>query len=89
MKHLLLLIHRMPFPPNKGDKVRSFHLLKYLAQEYRIHLGTFVDTEEDWQYVDEVKKLCRDSYFARLDGRKARIKSLRGFVTGDALTLPY
>ena len=89
MKHLLLLVHRMPFPPNKGDKVRSFHLLKYLAQEYRIHLGTFVDTEEDWQYVDEVKKLCRDSYFARLDGRKARIKSLIGFVTGDALTLPY
>ncbi len=89
MKHLLLLIHRIPFPPNKGDKVRSYHLLKFLAQEYRIHLGTFVDNEEDWQYVDEVKKFCRDSYFAGLNGRKARIKSLSGFVTGQALTLPY
>lgn len=89
MKHLLLLVHRIPFPPNKGDKVRSYHLLKFLAQEYRIHLGTFVDTEEDWQYVDEVKKFCRDSYFARLDGRKAQIKSLRGFLTDQALTPPY
>ncbi|MDQ3260372.1 MAG: TIGR03087 family PEP-CTERM/XrtA system glycosyltransferase [Pseudomonadota bacterium] len=89
MKHLLLLIHRLPFPPNKGDKLRSYHLLKFLSQEYCIHLGTFVDTEEDWQYVDEVKKFCYDSFFARLDGRKAQINSLRGFITGQALTLPY
>ena len=89
MKHLLLLIHRIPFPPNKGDKVRSFHLLKYLAQHYQIHLGTFVDVEEDWQYVDEVKKLCCDSCFVRLNPRIARIKSLRGLITGQALTLPY
>jgi sugar transferase (PEP-CTERM/EpsH1 system associated) len=89
VKHLLLLVHRIPYPPNKGDKLRSYHLLKYLAQEYRIHLGTFVDAEEDWQYVDEVKKICRDSYFAPLDGRTARLKSLRGILTGQALTLPY
>ena len=87
MKHLLLLVHRIPFPPNKGDKVRSYHLLKYLAKEYRVHLGTFVDAEEDWQYVDEVKKLCRDTYFARLNPKTARIKSLRGMLTGQALTL--
>lgn len=89
MKHLLLLVHRIPFPPNKGDKVRSYHLLKYLAKEYRVHLGTFVDAEEDWQYVDEVKKLCRDTHFARLDPKAARMKSLRGLFTGQALTLPY
>ena len=89
MRHLLLLIHRIPFPPNKGDKLRSFHLLKYLAQHYQIHLGTFVDADEDWQYVDEVKKLCNDSCFVRLNPRFARIKSLRGLMTGQALTLPY
>ena len=89
MKHLLLLIHRIPFPPNKGDKVRSFHLLKYLAQHYQIHLGTVVDAEEDWQYVDEVKKLCRDSHFVRLNPKLSRIKSLRGLITGQPLTLPY
>ncbi len=89
MKHLLLLVHRIPFPPNKGDKVRSYHLLKYLAKEYRVHLGTFIDAEEDWQHINEVKKLCRDTHFARLEPKAARIKSLRGMLTGQALTLPY
>ena len=44
MEPLLFLVHRIPFPPNKGDKVRSFHLLEFLASRYRIHLGTFVDS---------------------------------------------
>ena len=89
MKPLLLLIHRIPFPPNKGDKVRSFHLLKYLAQRYQIHLGTFIDAEEDWQYVDDVRKLCSDSHFTRLNPKVARLKSLCGLISGQALTLPY
>jgi sugar transferase (PEP-CTERM/EpsH1 system associated) len=89
VNHLLLLVHRIPFPPNKGDKVRSFNLLKYLAQHYHVHLGTFVDAQEDWQYVDKVKEYCHDSYFAGLNPRTARLKSLRGLLTGNALTLPY
>ena len=29
---LLFLCHRIPFPPNKGDKIRSFNLLKKLRK---------------------------------------------------------
>ena len=47
MANVLYLVHRLPFPPNKGDKVRSFHLLKHLAAQHRVFLGTFVDDAED------------------------------------------
>ena len=30
MARLLYLVHRLPYPPNKGDKVRSYHLLRHL-----------------------------------------------------------
>lgn len=43
MRDLLLLVHRIPFPPNKGNKVRSSHLLRHLAEHYQIWLGIFVD----------------------------------------------
>ncbi len=45
MEEILYLVHRIPFPPNKGDKIRSYHLLKHLSQRYRVHLGTFIDDE--------------------------------------------
>jgi hypothetical protein len=72
VQDLLFLAHRIPFPPNKGDKVRSFNELKHLAKRYRVHLGAFIDEPGDWRYVDELKKLCVETYFAPLHRGAAR-----------------
>jgi len=47
MADLLFLAHRIPFPPDRGDKIRSFHLLKHLAGLGRVHLACFADDEAD------------------------------------------
>jgi len=47
MAELLFLAHRIPFPPDRGDKIRSFHELKHLAGLARVHLGCFADDEGD------------------------------------------
>ena len=86
---MLFLAHRIPFPPNKGDKIRSFHMLEYLGKRYQVHLGTFVDAEEDWEYVPEVKEYCKSSCIIRLYPLACKIKSLSGLVSGRAMTLPY
>lgn len=89
MANLLYLVHRLPYPPNKGDKVRSYHLLRHLAERHRVHLGTFVDDPDDEPYVDKVRPLCASLYAARLVPRVARIGSLAALLTGQALTLRY
>jgi len=89
VKHLLLLVHRIPFPPNKGDKIRSYHLLAHLAERFKVHLGTFVDDPEDWKYVDEVKRLCGDTYFGTLNPASARLRSITGLANGRPLSLEY
>lgn len=86
---LLFLAHRIPYPPNKGDKIRSFNLLKHLAGHYRIHLGCFVDDPQDWAYREDVAAYCHDLFLQRLDPGMARVKSLRGLLDGRPLTLPY
>jgi len=42
MDSLIFLAHRLPYPPNKGDKVRSYHFLKHLAERYRLFLSDSV-----------------------------------------------
>jgi sugar transferase (PEP-CTERM/EpsH1 system associated) len=86
---LLLLIHRIPYPPNKGDKIRSYHLLKHLAQHYRVHLGTFVDDPDDWQHVPRVAALCASSHFAPLKPLLARARSLGALLANRSLSLDY
>ena len=89
MEDLLFLSHRIPFPPNKGDKIRSFHLLQYLSTRYRVHLATFVDEPADWAHCDAVAALCASAHFAPLRPGLAKLRSLAGFFSGEALTLPY
>ena len=89
MDGLLFLAHRIPFPPNKGDKIRSFHLLRHLAQRYRIYLGAFVDDANDWQYANALAPYCAEMKLLPLHPRRSKLKSLTGLLTGEALTLPY
>lgn len=89
MANLLYLVHRMPYPPDKGDKVRSYHLMKHLVREHRVFLGTFIDDPEDEQYLGAVQSLCADVHAVRLHPKRARIRSLAGLLHGDSLTLHY
>jgi sugar transferase (PEP-CTERM/EpsH1 system associated) len=86
---LLFLVHRIPYPPNKGDKIRSYHLLRFLAERYRVHLGTFVDDEDDWRYLPDVQKLCVDVCAVRLNPTRQRLVSLKGLLGGEPLSVPY
>ena len=89
MANVLFLVHRLPFPPNKGDKVRSYHLLKHLAAKHKVFLGTFVDDPDDIQHIETVRGFCCDLYVAHLNPKFAKIRSLNGLLAGDPLTLRY
>jgi sugar transferase (PEP-CTERM/EpsH1 system associated) len=89
LKNLLFLVHRLPFPPTKGDKIRSYHLLQRLSQDYRVYLGTFVDDPSDWKHVDHVRSLCKAAHFSELKSGAASVRSLSGLLSGAPLSLPF
>lgn len=47
MSEILFLAHRVPFPPDRGDKIRSYHVLRHLAARARVHLVAFADDPRD------------------------------------------
>lgn len=47
MGEILFLAHRMPFPPDRGDKIRSSHVLRHLATLAPVHVATFAETDKD------------------------------------------
>ncbi len=89
MESLLYLVHRIPYPPNKGDKIRSYNIFKYLSGKYKIYLGAFVDDENDWQYIDYFRVRCEDSFFIKLNSAQMKLSSLTGLYTGEALSVVY
>lgn len=86
---LLFLCHRIPFPPNKGDKIRSFNILKRLSESYDIYLGCFIDDPFDRQYIDKLKPYCAEVFYKNQYKLLAKMKGLSGFVSNKPITLPY
>ena len=89
MPDFLFLAQRLPYPPDKGDKIRSYRLLRRLAERGRVRLGTFIDDEADLVHLPAVREFCVEAHVARLDPRLARLRCLAGFATGAPLSLGY
>ena len=89
MEPLLYLVHRVPYPPNKGDKIRSYHLLRYLSSRYRVYLGTFADIDGDIAHVNALREYCAGVKVVPLSPLLARARCTTGLLRGEPLTLAY
>lgn len=89
MKKILYLSHRIPYPPNKGDKIRSFNEIKYLSKRYDVDLITLADDPGDLKYKKNLKKYCRQVKVFPLNTIKAKIKGFISLFTGKSITQGY
>ena len=88
-REILFLAHRIPYPPDKGDKIRSWRLVEHLAKSWRVHLAAFVDDPANFVHEDFLETVCESVHLVRLRPFEARLKSAAGFLTGEPLTFPY
>lgn len=89
MADILFLAHRIPYPPNKGDKIRSWHMLAHLAKSHSVYLGCFVDDPDDMQHVEFLKSICADVCALPIDPTQQKIKSLGGLLRNEALSVAF
>jgi sugar transferase (PEP-CTERM/EpsH1 system associated) len=89
MANVLFLAHRLPYPPDKGDKIHTYHLLRHLAARHRVLLGCFVDDSADEQHIPFVQSMCAELHVSRLRPGPARVRSLTGLATQEPLTVTF
>jgi len=86
---LLFLTQRIPYPPTKGEKIRTCNVLRHLAGRYAVRVGCLMDDPADRAHVADLARLCRDVHVAPLDPRMARLRCVGGLLDGRPLSLPY
>ena len=55
---ILFVTHRLPFPPDKGDRIRTFHLLRYLSKSARVHLASLADEPVSGEAAKLLGEMC-------------------------------
>ncbi len=84
---LLYLVHRIPYPPDKGDKISSYNYLRYFSERYRVHLATFIDDPADEKYREAVEKMCSSSWIGKLNTKTKILGAVKAILTGKAISV--
>ncbi|MEM6536585.1 MAG: TIGR03087 family PEP-CTERM/XrtA system glycosyltransferase [Pseudomonadota bacterium] len=85
----LFVCHRIPYPPDKGDKIRSWQLFRRLTDHFDVHLAAFVDDPADWQHEEMLRSMTASLTLGPMRRSLATVRGLKGFLTGQALSIPY
>ncbi len=85
--NILYLCHRIPYPPNKGDKIRSYNQIQYLSQHHSIYLACLIDDRDDWQYVAPLRAMCRHVEVVDRKGFQEWWRMGMAFLGGQPLSL--
>jgi sugar transferase (PEP-CTERM/EpsH1 system associated) len=86
---ILFLAHRLPYPPNKGDKIRSFRELTALSRTHEVDLFCFYDQPEDRDYLPELGKYCPRVYGEKISWFRSRAQASLACIVGRPFTTAF
>jgi sugar transferase (PEP-CTERM/EpsH1 system associated) len=83
---ILYLVHRLPYPPDKGDRIRAFHLLRWLSGRATVHLACLADEPVDAEAVAALGRYCERVAVVRLGAWSRRARACSSLARGRTAT---
>ncbi len=85
-KRLLYLVHRTPYPPNRGHRIRSFHWLDYLAQRCDLDVAFLADEPLTGETEQALRVRCRNVIWSLILPWQRRIQAILSLSVGATAT---
>ncbi len=89
MKRLLYIAHRVPYPPDKGERVRAYHEIRALAEAFHVTLAALAHTRADETAARELTPWCEEILVERAGGLRGLVRGAWSLLTGGSVTTGY
>jgi sugar transferase (PEP-CTERM/EpsH1 system associated) len=89
MRRLLYISHRLPYPPDKGERVRAFHEIEALAGRFRVTLASVAHRRSDHAAAGPLRSICEKVLLGRGGGRRGLMRGAWSAVRGRSVTEGY
>jgi len=84
---ILFLAQRVPYPPNRGDKITTWRLVERLGRTHEVRIVAFAHDEKDLAAAEELRKKGFPTTAVPYRDRAAKIAALPLLLTRKPLTL--
>jgi sugar transferase (PEP-CTERM/EpsH1 system associated) len=83
---VLVLTHRLPYAPNRGDRLRAYHMLQYLRTRAELELVSLIHDDEEAVHVEDVRAFVPRVTALRVPPWRTRFNAAAALVTNQPLT---
>jgi sugar transferase (PEP-CTERM/EpsH1 system associated) len=88
-KKILVVLSRIPYPLDKGDKLRAFHQIKSLSEQHEVHLFAVNDTKIHPQALEVLNQYCKTICIASISKFEIGVNLLFAFIGNKPFQVYY
>lgn len=86
---ILFLAQRVPYPPNRGDKIPTYHYVRHLARDHEVTVACLADGRADLANVDGLRSMVRGVEAVPVSPVRAKCRALAALAGSRPLTVAY
>lgn len=83
---ILYMTHRVPWPPDRGDRIRTWNVLRYLSTRANVDLACLADEPVSEETMAELRRVTRRLAVIPHSGKKRYVTGLVSMLTGRTVT---
>ncbi len=88
-KRVLILTQRFPHPPDRGDRIRSYNLIKFLSSRFDITVGCTSHEPIAKENLETLKQVATEVIVGRISKLQRVLQAVRSVLFGASITEGY
>jgi sugar transferase (PEP-CTERM/EpsH1 system associated) len=84
---IFYICRRVPFPPDRGDKIAAFNAIRHLAARHEVHVFCLGDGVQDLANISGLQAYAKSVSAAPVDEFTIKLRALAALVTGQPLSV--
>ena len=84
---MFFICQRVPFPPDRGDKITTFNEIRHLSTKHEVHVFCLADGKADLDNIPGLRRYAQSVTAVPVLGWKSKLRALKAMFAGEPLSV--
>ena len=84
---IFFICQRVPFPPDRGDKITTFNEIRHLSTKHEVHVFCLADGSRDLDNIPDARRFAQSVTAVPVGGWTSKLRALKAMLTGNPLSV--